>query len=424
MSTFDLYFGDDLAGKLVIDDASRMTFKYNQAYVESEKPAISKSLPLSTRRYEDRVVFPFIENLLPEGEIRRLIAQHRKIADGDIRSLVRLLGGDVAGAISIQLEGHKPKNKHGAFEALSNEELSELLLNIQDRPFGITTGQNNAANRLSLAGAQNKLPVVCRSGEIGEAIHTPSTHIIKPARKDGRFSSIVYNEYICMKAAQHAGIDVANVELLDVFDHKGNETDALLIERYDRNVNTGARLHQEDLCQLSSIPSALKYEVNGGPGFARLFAKIRDLCDMPAKEDLEIFRRMMFNLVIGNYDAHGKNFSFLYEGVATRISPAYDLVCTAAYPELDQTFAMSIGGCTNIIDLKREHFEAMFNELGKNYKPLQKQLNKFANAALKALREQVNEFSEGAYYERDIRHVQVVLRIAERNLQAVLRALN
>lgn len=187
MSTFDLYFGDDLAGKLVIDDASRMTFKYNQAYVESEKPAISKSLPLSTRRYEDRVVFPFIENLLPEGEIRRLIAQHRKIADGDIRSLVRLLGGDVAGAISIQLEGHKPKNKHGAFEALSNEELSELLLNIQDRPFGITTGQNNAANRLSLAGAQNKLPVVCRSGEIGEAIHTPSTHIIKPARKDGRF---------------------------------------------------------------------------------------------------------------------------------------------------------------------------------------------------------------------------------------------
>ena len=138
------------------------------------------------------------------------------------------------------------------------------MLNIQDKPFNLQVDEK-VGKRLSLAGAQNKLPVIIVDGEYFEAGSAPSTHIIKPARKDGRYRSIVYNEYICMKAAKLAGIKVANVALVAVDDQDGIEIDALVIERYDRYEESGVtyRLQQEDLCQIYSIVSSKKYQVSG-----------------------------------------------------------------------------------------------------------------------------------------------------------------
>lgn len=425
---FDVYFRQSLAGKLSVDQAMRMRFVYDAGYRQANAQAISLTMPVALAQHEDAVVFPFIENLLPEGEIRSLIQRQNKIEEGNFARFIELLGGDVAGAISIQQEGMVPAFQSERTERpLSREALSQLLLDIQDRPFNASRENSAAGNRLSLAGAQNKLPVIRDGEKTFEAVGAPSTHIIKPSRKDGRFASLVYNEYLCMKAAVRAELDVADVALLEVNDARGNESDALLVTRYDRKHSDGVveRLQQEDLCQLCSIPSTMKYEISGGPGFKELFSMIARYSRMPVKDDVEVFRRMIFNLVIGNYDAHAKNFSFLVSSDArVSLAPAYDLVCTALYEELDQTFAMSIGAARTLEQLNQSEFLRLFSTIQKKYPTMRKQLLKFCDVSLQAVTETVAEFIEGDYYSADIAAAEQMLLIAKANRDVVRAVLD
>ncbi|MCG8611174.1 MAG: HipA domain-containing protein [Pseudomonadales bacterium] len=432
MNIFDVYFNSLLAGQLTIDNAMRMRFSYAEDYRANQGEPISLTMPVSTKNHSDDVVFPFVENLLPEGEIRMLIQYQNKIEDGNFARFIELLGGDVAGALSIQPLGQSPEFEQiDATTELDDAALSQLLLDIQDRPFNIYP-QQQAGNRLSLAGAQNKLPVIRKSGKTFEARNAPSTHIIKPPRKDGRFKSLVYNEYICMKAAEIAGIQAAAVSLLEITDVNGLESDALLITRYDRVLpdhsnNTTQiikRLQQEDLCQLCSIPSTMKYEVNGGPGFEALFAKINEFSLIPVKDDIEALQRIIFNLIIGNYDAHAKNFSFLVTSNGnTSMSPAYDLVCTELYENLDRTFAMSIGEAQTLDTLTEASFKQMFEKINKKFSTIRKQLIKFADSSLKAVTSVVSDFREGDFYQSDIQAADKILKIAKTNHQIVLKSL-
>lgn len=426
-SSFNVYMNERVTGVLSVDDNMRMSFRYDAYYIEIKESAISLTLPVIDCSYPDALVFPFLENLLPEGEIRQKIQDLHKIEDGNYERLLEILGGDVAGAISFYPEGVTPSSNIGqALTPLSEPDLSQLLLNIQDRPFHSASNEQ-VGNRLSLAGAQNKLPVIVRENQVFEAGPEPSTHIIKPARKDGRFPSIVYNEYICMKAAKRAGIEVAEVFLQPVKDNDNNESDALLIKRFDRYESEGKtlRLPQEDLCQLNSIVSTRKYEVSGGPGFVELFSAIKAYSQIPVLDDLEAIRRIIFNLVIGNYDAHGKNFSFITSREnKIRLSPAYDLVCTQVYEELDTTFAMSIDGVFELKDLTEANFINLFSSIDKNYKGLKKQLIEFLNASVKAVEEEVAEFVEGNFYEYDIKKANVMLAIVkdnEKQLRSILK---
>ena len=433
LNTFDVYFNDAFVGKLNIDKTMRMSFIYDDVYMEQKGPSISLTIPSSIKQHEDNSVFPFFENLLPEGEIRSLIQGQNKIEEGNFARFIELLGGDVAGALSIQQEGDSPKFVEAQEKnELDRKALSQLLLDIQDCPFNVSTQKGELGNRLSLAGAQNKLPVIRKDDLTFEAKDAPSTHIIKPARKDNRFNSLVYNEYICMKAAKLAGINTASVSLLAVNDADGNESDALLIERYDRvrmkllngKNEVTRRLQQEDMCQLCSIPSTIKYEVSGGPGFEEPFSKIKQFSLVPVKDDIEVFKRLIFNLVIGNYDAHAKNFSFLIlpEG-AISLSPAYDLVCTALYEDLDTTFAMLIGEAKDLKSLNEDSFKQLFEVIQKKYNTIRKQLIKYADSSLKAVSGVVAEFLEGDFYQVDIDSALRILEISKANHEQVLKAL-
>ncbi|GAA6134938.1 type II toxin-antitoxin system HipA family toxin [Oceaniserpentilla sp. 4NH20-0058] len=416
--SFNVYMNERLAGQLFVDDSMRMSFCYAAEYIELEGTSISLTLPVVGEAYSDALVFPFVENLLPEGEIRQKIQDLHKIEDGNYERLLDILGGDVAGAISFYPQGVTPSfHAEQALTPLSESDLSQLLLNIQDRPFH-SASHEQVGNRLSLAGAQNKLPVIVKDSEVYEAGPEPSTHIIKPARKDGRFPSIVYNEYICMKAAKRAGIDVADVSLLSVINDDNNESDALLIKRFDRYESEGKtiRLPQEDLCQLNSIVSTRKYEVSGGSGFIELFSAIKAYSQIPALDDLETIRRIIFNLVIGNYDAHGKNFSLLINDKnKIWLSPAYDLVCTQLYEELDTNFAMSIDGIYELKDLTEANFVNLFSAIGKKYSGLKKQLIEYLNASVKAVESEVAEFVKGDFYQSDIDMAKVILATIKDN---------
>jgi serine/threonine-protein kinase HipA len=168
----------------------------------------------------------------------------------------------------------------------------------------------------------------------------------------------------------------------------------------------------------------MKYEVSGGPGFKELFSKINQFSLVPVKDDIEVFRRLIFSLVIGNYDAHAKNFSFLVSGDGSiSLSPAYDLVCTALYEELDTTFAMLIGGVNDLESFDEEALKQLFDTIQKKYNTIRKQLIKYADLSLKAVSEVVSEFKERDYYQTDIDSAELILQIAKANHEAVIGAL-
>lgn len=155
----------------------------------------------------------------------------------------------------------------------------------------------------------------------------PTTHILKPfiTGLDGS----VENELFCMTLAGRLGLAVPEVERRQV-----GETDFLLVRRYDRiegDAGSIARLHQEDFCQALSVPPELKYEDEGGPGIAQSQALLDAHARRPAADRLAFQRMVIFNYLVGNADAHAKNFALLYTHRAPDLAPIYDVVCTAAW---------------------------------------------------------------------------------------------
>jgi serine/threonine-protein kinase HipA len=204
-----------------------------------------------------------------------------------------------------------------------------------------------AGIRLSLAGAQDKIAVRLEGETICLPLNgAPSTHILKPQIE--RFEGLVFNEKLCMDLAAAVGIPTARTRM-----GMAEGIHYILVERYDRlnipSANAGQHLllreHQEDFCQALGIVSEHKYQNEGGPSLKQCFELVRNTSSVPLVDLQSLLSAAIFNLLIGNNDAHGKNFSLLYKmDGQTRLAPLYDLVSTAAYPELSSRMAMKIGG--------------------------------------------------------------------------------
>jgi serine/threonine-protein kinase HipA len=104
------------------------------------------------------------------------------------------------------------------------------------------------------------------------------------------------------------------------------------------------RLHQEDFCQALGILPDQKYEKEGGPNLKQCFALLRHASVLPAADIRALLQWVVFNYLIGNADAHGKNISLLLTEQGPALAPFYDLMSTAVYPDLDARLAMRIGG--------------------------------------------------------------------------------
>jgi serine/threonine-protein kinase HipA len=220
--------------------------------------------------------------------------------------------------------------------------------------------------RLSLAGAQDKLPVVVdSSGRIGLTRgQTPSTHIIKTPIE--RLNHTVVNEAFCPMVGRQLGADVVDASAQRV---AGQEF--LLVKRYDRRESDDgiARFHQEDFCQALGVPTARKYQAEGGPSLADCFALVRRATAVPAREVIKLLDDVALNFLLGNHDAHGKNFSLLYapESGQAVLAPAYDVLSTFAYRRphnLTRKMAMSIGGEYRPEYVRARHLDRMFDEAG------------------------------------------------------------
>jgi serine/threonine-protein kinase HipA len=233
--------------------------------------------------------------------------------------------------------------------------------------------------RLSLAGAQSKLPVVLVNGAVAlPSPGQPTTHILKPPI--ARFSGTTENEALVMRLAAAIGLDVATVEPRVVQDRT-----FLLVERYDRSCGEDGlvrRIHQEDFCQALSVPTEIKYASEGGPTFKDCFALLRQVAVRPAVDVLKLLDAVIFNLIVGNADAHGKNFSILYGSDGPRLAPLYDLLATVAYPELSPQLAMRIGKRATLGEMDPRGWSAFAADAGVGLPLIRRRVSEISQAVI------------------------------------------
>ena len=352
--TLDVYLHEKKAGLLMQEDDGRLKFAYAPDYLtQQDAPAISVSMPLGEEPYPDRIARAYFSGLLPDEHARQRLASALGISEGNAFGLLAIIGGECAGALSLLPEG-KPLHEleEQPLEALSEKRLVEILDLLRAKP--LLGGEEGI--RLSLAGAQDKLAVCLVDREIALAKGgQPTTHILKPFIEG--LDGTVENEVFCMKLAAKMGFAAPSVTKASA-----GETDFILVERYDRikdEAGSITRLHQEDFCQALSVPPELKYEEEGGPSIAQCQDLIQQQTQRPAADRLAFQRVVIFHYLVGNADAHAKNYALLYSDKVPDLAPLYDVVCTAAYPRLARKLAMKIGGRDIADTIQLAHWESI-----------------------------------------------------------------
>lgn len=318
---------------------------------------MSLSLPFE-RTLSGAHAHAFFANLLPEAEVRRLLCRRLGISESNDFALLAAIGGECAGALSVDMDPSVVESRsRGEYRELCSSELSRLASR-EGVLAGITTEKRV---RLSLAGAQDKLPVRLEGDRIllplGSAA---STHILKFESR--HFKHLPANEVLMSLVAAESGLPVAPARLLRL-----GQRSACIVERYDRRVlenGTVERIHQEDFCQALGLPSGAKYEKEGGPSFERCFEVTVAHVRNPLTDGRLLLQWLAFNALTFNSDAHAKNASLLYDQTIPRLAPFYDLLCTRAYPHLDRSLAMKVGGEEDPTLLLRRHWEQLAEETG------------------------------------------------------------
>lgn len=331
-----VYLHERLVGYLWLDERQRFVFQYDLAWLDQPGGmALSLALPLRREPYEDDLSRPFFANLLPEAEIRRVITQRLGVSEKNDFILLKRIGGECAGAVSVLPEGNMPQVEPG-YRELNESELHKIVVELPKKP--LMVGEKGI--RLSLAGAQNKLPIYMENGKIFLATgNFPSTHILKPPIQG--LEGTVMNEAFCMILAGKIGLQVPEVTV-----RRGLDT-LFIVKRFDRERTTDGkviRIHQEDFCQALGILPEQKYESEGGPALNRCFDLINRSSVRPAADRMALLRWVIFNVLIGNADAHAKNLTILLTDPGPHLAPFYDLLCTKIYGSLTDKLAMKIGG--------------------------------------------------------------------------------
>jgi serine/threonine-protein kinase HipA len=369
-----VYLHNSLAGQLWLDDTSRFSFQYDPGYIEDRDAIpLSLSLPLREEPYINDTPRPFFSNLLPEGEIRSLIAKIKQISEHNDFKLLEAIGGECAGAVSI-VPASRSLNTKSDYIALSDQEVEDIIAENAIRPVLILKDEL----RLSLAGAQNKLPVYIDNGRFFLTFGiAPSSHILKP--QSPYFGEVIQNEHFCMRLADVLSLTVPKSSIW-----KGKNHIAYIVERYDRvKVRDGIieRLHQEDLCQVMGCMPDQKYEAEGGPGLSECCKILDKYSSQPILDKQALVKWVMFNYFIGNADAHGKNLSLIRERDGSiRLAPFYDLISTKVYPEISKKMAMKIGKETRFEWIMERHWQQMAEQLDLKFTYLKKLLVEMAGA--------------------------------------------
>lgn len=341
-------------------------FSYDDAWASRPDAFdLSPHLPRSVSPIVDtgsqRPVQWYFDNLLPEEGQRQLLAGDARIDASDAFGLLQHFGAESAGSLTL-LSGEGPPPTSTSLRPLPDHELSARIAALPRLPL-----IHHAPKRMSLAGAQHKLAVVAsENGQLAEPEGAcASTHILKPDHPDSDYPHSAVNEWFTMRLASALGLPVPEVHLRHL------PEPIYLVRRFDRtHTEQGTRrLHAVDACQLLGLAHLYKYS----QGSVERLAELAQACRAPAPTRALLFDWVVFNLLVGNSDAHLKNLSFLVSHEGVRLAPFYDLLSVAVYdsPAMDgqgwpqrTALAWPLMGHTRFADIGRDTVLAAGAALG------------------------------------------------------------
>ena len=364
-SALKIYLNEDHVGNLWLENKY-----YCFQYITMNTRPVSLTMPVRPEPYINDIAKPYFANLLPEGETRTAIEGKLGIVRGDDFELLKKIGGDCAGAITIFPEEQTPF-EDTRYTVLSDKELITLIKELPLNP--LCVGMNTRV-RLSLPGAQNKTALYRKDGvyyvpENG----APSSHILKtPIVGIPGIVDTVQNETFVMMLAKEVGLSVPSVELVNI----GN-VPVYVTERYDRYFDDNGnmqRILQEDFCQILGFEPSVKYQIQGGPNLEDCAKVIREHSSDTVRDIEQLLKWTAFNILVGNADAHAKNISMIWDvNNGIKLAPFYDLLSTAVYgSNHDRDFAMSIGRKYHPENLVRKNWLELSEYLQVNIKLVDK----------------------------------------------------
>ncbi|MES3000333.1 MAG: HipA domain-containing protein [Pseudomonadota bacterium] len=398
MMRLAIWLDRDLVAWLDHDSGvNRFALTYTPQWQASHRPyPLSPRLPLDgalaqTSEEHSAQVRQFFENLLPEGDALDHAAQATGTARSNLVGLLIALGKETAGALRVSVTADEAGSHSDGLRLVTPAQLSERIRKRAEIPFSVWDGKV----RLSIAGYQDKIAVYEKADQwfLADGPRLASTVIVKPVPADPRLATLPANEFLCMQLAHRVGLDVAPTRLVHV------PEPVLLVNRFDRVEEDAAvrRLHVIDGCQALGVSVAMKYEraygdgrdvqhLRDGVSLPRLF-RLLDASPQPARDKEALLRWALFQVLIGNTDAHGKNVSFFCDARGLRLAPAYDLVCAPAlgYDGLSHTYAMAIGDAFSEPELSALEWSHFARQCGLPIRLVSQRLRQLAVRVLDSL---------------------------------------
>jgi serine/threonine-protein kinase HipA len=350
----------EATGTVRQDSRGDLRFEYDASWRNRpDSYPLSLSMPLATRQHGDDVVRPYLEGLLPDNlNVLERWARRLQTSARNAFGLLAHLGEDCAGAVQLarpeRVDALLPADG-GSVRWLDEAEVASLLRDmVENHGTGRTADDRGY---FSLAGAQPKTVLIRDGGQWGvPSGAVPSTHILKPPALD--LDAFDINEHLCLTISHELGLPTTRSVV-----HSFEGEPAIVVERYDRRHAGGrvVRVHQEDLCQAMSVPPALKYEADGGPGAPELVAMLIEQSTDPGSDVGTFLDALALNWAISGTDAHAKNFSVLIGPGEVRLAPLYDIVSALPYPKWihprKAKLAIRVGREYQIAKISRLHWE-------------------------------------------------------------------
>lgn len=336
-------------GTLTYLGGEKTVFAFTENYiVNPDRPTlglgfrdIHGDLITDHRSYKIKLM-PFFSNLLPEGHLRKYLAEKADIHPDREFFLIWVLGRDLPGAVTLEPAYGEawPPIDDPNLDPIEQAKAHEDIL------------------RFSLAGVQLKFSAItdATGGLTIPASGAGGDWIVKFPSKE--YGGVPENEFSMMTLARMVGINVPAIDLFDVssignlpagIDKLGNH--AFIIQRFDR-AEDKASIHIEDFAQVYGVFPEDKYKKASSANIASVVAAETD-----GNDTEEFIRRLTFNTLIGNGDMHLKNWSLIYpDGRNARLSPAYDFVSTIPYIPNDQA-ALNFSRTSNFAEFSWDELE-------------------------------------------------------------------
>lgn len=377
-------------------------FKYSEEYLRDQTAtAISISLPLQDEPFTPTQTENYFDGLLPEGFTRRIVAQWMHVGESDYLSILHGLGRECLGAICITEEG---ETQEAAYEPITQQQVQALAAEGAAK-----TSELVMKAHLSLTGASGKVGLYYAADNDTWYLPqgtAPSTHIVKQSQV--RLDAIVTNEQLSLMTAARCGITIPNSFIINT--GAGAEHEVLFAtRRFDRvfpsqsimisRLPRPLRLHQEDFAQALGIPAADKYEREPEAYMKSMFDLLRKRSADPIADQMRLWDTIVFDYLIGNTDAHIKNFSLLYGAdlKSIRLAPAYDIVSTTVYEQSTRDMAFHIGGDLSVDAITKDSFRRAAKEVGLGERMAMRRFDNICNQFKSALHKSAEELSDAGY---------------------------